>query len=90
MSNLGALPGFLFRSMFSTGFFAVAMAGVFGAVTLVFWSAVAGFGTAIDVFDNIMRGAAIGEAIAIVIILVASRTYLNEPVERSKYVSGGA
>ncbi|MEX6633158.1 hypothetical protein [Hyphococcus lacteus] len=92
VGRLGALPDFLFSHPVFTGFFAMAMCGVFGAVFALFNVAGRGFVAASYLYEKAVSGAVIFMAIASVIYIGIAISTFKEPDEtevRLQFVFGG-
>lgn len=92
VSNSGPLPNFLFSTMFGAGFFALLMAGVFGAVTFLFQGGGRGLATVIDALDFIIIGAITAQAFcALILLLVLFRSVFRkeEGAGERRFVAGG-
>ncbi len=92
VDRLGPLPGFLFENMFWTGFFALIMCPVFGAVFVIFWTAGHGGVEAIIIFQAGQLGAIGGLVIGGVTLLLIAGSAVMEPEERKgrmRFVYGG-
>lgn len=92
VGRLGALPYFLFSHPIFTGFFAMLMCGVFGAVFALFNVAGRGFVAALYLYEKAVSGAVIFMAIASVIYIGIAISVLNEPEEaevRLPFAFGG-
>lgn len=92
VSELGPLPGFFFASAFFTGFFAMIMCPVFGAVFLLFQAAGRGAVEAIELFEAARVGAAGGVVLGVLIfagILISAALTPIEARFRLQFVFGG-
>ena len=91
VSNLGALPGFLFENQKFNGFFTVTMAALFGAFAGIFFSFF-GLGDPVVLFDAIRWGARVAVIIAIFVLIGIGASAGGEPEETSDrlaFVWGG-
>ena len=92
VSRLGPLPGFLFAHPVFTGFFAIIMCPVFGAVFMLFQVAGRGEAEALSLFEAARIGA-VGAIIVAAIILagitVSAFRTPDEKVFRLQFVLGG-
>ncbi|MEM9705910.1 MAG: hypothetical protein AAF850_07520 [Pseudomonadota bacterium] len=82
VSNLGALPGFLFKSPFIAGFFAMLMCAVFGAVTLVMNAAARGVSDAFPVYQTIRICALFGVGFGFLFVVIASMVSAKQDPEK--------
>ena len=92
VSELGPLPGFFFASAFFSGFFAMIMCPVFGAVFVLFQAAGRGAVEAIELFEAARVGAIGGLFLGIAIfagILISAIFTPNEARFRLQFVFGG-
>ena len=92
VSRLGPLPGFLFEHPVFTGFFALIMCPVFGAVFMVFQVAGHGGVEALELFEaariGAIGGVAVGAVIFVGIAISAFRTP-DEKIFRLQFFLGG-
>ena len=91
-SKSGPLPSFLFANPYFTGFFAMLMCPVFGAVFLIFWVAGNGGVEALELYKAARLGGyatMIFGAIVFISIAVSAFTEPEEKTYRLKFFTGG-
>ncbi len=91
VEKLGPLPSWLFAHPFFTGFFAIMMVPIFGAVFTVFWSMLGG-PNAVELFDAAIIGAVAATAISAIVligILISALFTPDERTPRALFVAGG-
>lgn len=92
VGRLGALPGFFFSHPVFTGFFAMLMCGVFGAVFSIFNVAGRGMVEAQALYETAVAGALLFMAVASVIYIGLFLSAYKEPDEasvRRQFTLGG-
>lgn len=93
VSRLGPLPGFLFSHPIFTGFFAMFMCPVFGAVFMLFQVAGRGTVEALALFEAVRVGAIVMMGFAVLIyagIAISAFRHPDEMRFRLLFVLGGA